>query len=172
MLSSFFLGFISGLGLLFIQSYGKGIIYIALPALVLTTSCTKDDLKPDACLGGCNARVEVDAVLDANGYYHVDIDNEGPSRFNVIVNAKTTDPYYWYNDQPVVSANFLSDDIYVQGSDVYFSFKGDTRMETKRIVGPIFPESVGDTITLTASVFWDAGENYVRKNFPVKIILE
>lgn len=44
----------------------------------------------------------------------------------------------------------------VQGTEIYFNEVND-KLYTKRVVGPIPPVAIGDTITLYMKVFWDAG---------------
>lgn len=153
-------------------------------AVLLLAACTKQDAIPDVCIGGqCEAQYILDYPLDNNGYYHVKLDytQKHYPRFTIDVNANPTQPYWWYNDQPVVQANFETDTYWtfqndvlpvVQGNRVYLSKISDTNMHATRVVGPIPPHLQGDTISISSSCFWDAGENFVKKQYSLKIILE
>jgi len=56
---------------------------------------------------------------------------------------------------------------------VYFADDIDGRFTTKRTVGPISQEFLGDTITVYMKVFWDAGSNSVEKDHYIgKYIIE
>ena len=60
-----------------------------------------------------------------------------------------------------------------QNTEIYFSDKGDSKLYTKRVLGPFPPESIGDTITLYMEVFWDAGiESQVKDHYNQKFIVE
>lgn len=139
---------------------------------------------PEVCTGGeCEAVYNLDYPIDQNGYYHVDLDytQKYYPRFNIEVTANQTEPYWWYDGQPVVQANFETDTYWqfqndvipvVQPNRVYLSRISGEFMSTKRVVGPIPPHLQGDTIMISSSCFWDAGENYIKKNYFLKIILE
>lgn len=51
----------------------------------------------------------------------------------------------------------------VQGTGLYFK-EVDGKLYTRRIVGPIPPAVIGDTITLYMKIFWDAGSKSIFKN--------
>lgn len=60
----------------------------------------------------------------------------------------------------------------VQGTELYFK-ELDGKLYTKRIVGPIPPVVIGDTITLFMKVFWDAGSKSILKDhYKEKFIVE
>lgn len=156
----------------------------ALLLLVFTYACTKPDDIPDVCVGGqCEAQYILQYPLDNNGYYHVKLDytQKHYPRFDIEVIATPTTPYWWYNDQPVVQANFETDTYWtfendilpvVQYNRVYLTKVSDSKMYTKRVVGPIPPHLQGDTISISSTCFWDAGEFYKKKQHSFKIILE
>jgi len=154
-------------------------------ALLLVSCSIEEELNPPTCYGGeCNATFEVDGWLDTNGYYHVDLDYNSQyyPRFNIFINANPTDPWWWYNDVPVVQASFFTENTWefqndilpvVQPTRIYLSQETSTRMVGKRIVGPIPPEMQGDTIYIEPEVFWEAGSASKYKVFNnLKIILE
>lgn len=157
---------------------------ILIVLLVFLVSCQKESVSPDVCLGGeCNATFVLDYPLDKNGYYHVKLDYTQKyfPRFNVEIVADSTEPYWWYNGTPVVQANFDTDTYWqfqndyipiVQGNRVYLSKSQDGKMYGKRIVGPVPPQFKGDTIVISPSCFWDAGMDFVKKQYSLKIILE
>jgi len=131
--------------------------------LALTCSCTKEDFPP-LCDGGCNAKILVDLPQDVNGFYHVT-----GHRFNIEVFANGTNEYYWYNDSPFIEAKFEGDA--VQDGTIYLSKKGNS-FYTKRIVGPILNEMIGDTLTISGDVYWEGGRDYKIQDFELKFIVE
>lgn len=156
-------------------------LILALTAL----SCSKEELRfAPICEGGdCNAIFELNYPQDANGYYHVELDFEQQylPRFDIEVNASSTSQDYWYNNSPVVVAAFDTDTYWqfqydelpvVQGTNVYLNRQDTGRMYGKRIVGPIPPEMIGDTINIYPQIMWDAGNAYEIKDFSIKIIIE
>ena len=193
--------------------------FIILILLVLFASCSKDAL-PEACSGGCDARMELPGYLDSNGYYHVDLDFNGTylPRFSIDVFATPILPEYQYNEISVVSAEFDSDtfwklgenliykiayynpfssnytsssvlpsrieeltlDIFagqeiniVQNTEIYFKEnKPSQELYTKRIVGPFPPQIVGDTITIFAEIYWEAGNQSKFQYLEEKFIVE
>lgn len=170
----------------YIWAYGEESIYglMLLLSMVLLASCSKEEV-PQVCFdGSCDASLEIDAVLDSNGYYHVDLDwnSEYWPRFSVGTYADSTDPYWWYNDSPVVQANFYTDttievgnDVIpiVQSSRIYLSSRNGSKvLYGKRIVGPFPPEMQGDTLEIKAEIFWDAGIHYKEKEISLKFIIE
>lgn len=155
---------------------------IVLFLMLILASCTKEDVLPDTCTGGdCIASFSTNYNQDENGYYHVTLNysNSTYPRFNVDVYANPTNNLYWYNDMPVVSAEFLGDKYLqlpmeqipvVQETLLYLS--GKETLYTRRIIGPIPPEIKGDTLNVDVEVFWDAGSQSVFKNYSLKFILE
>lgn len=92
--------------------------------IALTLSCEKDVLVPNTCEGGeCNAYITTPYPIDSNGYTHVDLEWIGETLpyFTLDIHANRTDPHWWYNDQPVVSAEFDTDSYYVIGDSLAFS---------------------------------------------------
>lgn len=159
--------------------------FIVLVLLILFASCSKDDSIPQVCYDGtCDARLEIPGELDDNGYYHIDLEWNGQyyPRFSIDTYADATDSYWWYNDQPVVQANFYTDTTWkfqndvlpiVQQNRIYLSSKDKSNiLYGKRIVGPFPPEMQGDTIQINAVIFWDAGINYKEKEISIKFIVE
>ena len=60
----------------------------------------------------------------------------------------------------------------VQPSPIYFSERNG-KLLSKRVVGPIPPAVIGDTITLYMEVFWDAGnKSTLKSNYLEKFIVE
>jgi len=87
--------------------------------LAIFQSCFNEDDKPALCpAGDCEAQLVLNAPLDDNGYYHLDLnfsENTYP-RFTIYVEADDVDPFYYYNDMGVVTAAFESDTYwYIQG---------------------------------------------------------
>lgn len=60
-----------------------------------------------------------------------------------------------------------------QNTEIYFKKQNDGRFTTKRILGPFPPQTIGDTITLYMSVYWEAGNISEGKDgFTKKFIVE
>lgn len=149
--------------------------------LLIFASCSKEDIKPDVCVNGdCNSFFKTNYPIDENGYYNVTLDYDGEHypRFSIDVFANSTTEYWWYNDMPVVEAEFFGDKYIelpyenvpvVQESQIYLSGKGDI-LSSRRVVGPIPPQMKGDTLNIRVEVFWDAGGNSVLKNYFLKFI--
>jgi len=195
----------------------------SLAIIALISSCEKEVLVPNTCQSGdCDAFISSQYTVDSNGYTHVDLEwnSDYLPYFTIDATATRTSIPYWYNDQPVVSAEFDTDSYYVIGDSLAFSiplynpytgletyegypiavqdttiylnqFEGmvfpvvqndtrvyfaddiDGRFTTKRTVGPISQEFLGDTITVYMKVFWDAGSNSVEKDHYIgKYIIE
>ena len=146
-------------------------------------SCTEPD-KPAVCdTGDCSAMFKVPYPKDSNGYYHVDLDftQQYYPRFYAEVEADPTNPYWWYNDTPVVEAYFSSEtvleleyeDVYVvQPGRIYLHGRDSSKLYGKRLIGPIIPEMIGDTINVNVEILWDAGENYVVKDYLLNFIVK
>lgn len=163
-------------------------------AVILFVSCTKDSVYPPLCpTGECEGGLYVPFMIDGNGYYHVNLvfDTGGMSRFPIFVEADDVDPYYYYNDMGVVMAAFQSDFLaeydngytypIVQETTIILSNLADEgeftpniqgRKWSKRIVGPIPQNTVGDTIVINAEIYWDGGSRSRSKKLKVKIIVE
>ena len=151
--------------------------------VLLALSCSKPE-KPSVCTGGeCEASFKIPYPIDENGYYHVELDytQQYYPRFYAEVEADPTDPYWWYNDMPVVEAYFDSESVFeleyedvriVQPGRIYLHRKESDRLYGKRIIGPISPEMIGDTINVNVEILWDAGENYLVKDYNLKFIVE
>lgn len=94
-------------------------LIIVTPLIFTLQACFMEDKKPSLCpTGNCDAKLFLNAPLDENGYYHVDLDFSGENypRFTIYVEADDVDPYYYYNDMGVVEAAFESDTYwYIQG---------------------------------------------------------
>lgn len=139
---------------------------LLLISAFLFTSCTKEDSNPPLCPGGCNATIDIELDQDINGYYIVPSD---VSRFNVIVTANSTDPFYYYNDQSVIEADFNGG--LVSDGSIYLG-KRANNYSSKKIIGPFVNEMVGDTITITGDVYWDGGSQFYFQEFSFKFIVE
>lgn len=95
----------------------------AWPLIFLTLSCTKDELPPLCPDGDCNAVITAPFQKDANGFYHAELDwsRDYLPYFTIDVDADKTDEWYWYNDQPAVSARFDTDTYFVLGDSIAFT---------------------------------------------------
>ena len=134
--------------------------------LALTCSCTKEDNYPPLCADGCQYTIDVELEQDINGYFIVP---SSESRFNVHFTASPTDSFYYYNDQSVIEVEFYGNHI-VSGTN-YMGKKG-SNYYTKKIIGPITNEMVGDTITVTGDIYWDGGSQRKIEEFSFKFIVE
>jgi len=86
-------------------------------------SCTPDSTAPMVCeTGECDAYIESMYYKDENGYTHVDLDwnSEYLPYFTIDIHATRTVPQFYYNDQPVVSAEFDTDTYFVLGDSLAF----------------------------------------------------
>lgn len=133
---------------------------------VTCTSCTKEDFYPPLCIDGCKAYLNVELPQDGNGFYLV---NSSTSRFNVHIEASPTTSFYEYNDTSVIEVQFYGDMI-TSGKN-YMGRKGGNYY-TKKIIGPITDNMVGDTITVSGDVYWDGGREYKIQEFSFKFIVE
>ena len=117
---------------------------------LFTISCTPEPIAPDTCPGGCDAVINFYSQPDANGYYHIPLDWTGEylPYFYVDVNATKTDPYWWYNNDPVATARFDSDTSWIIGDTLvvqqaYYTPFGNTTQQ-----GVPLPAGYND-VTLT-----------------------
>jgi len=61
----------------------------------------------------------------------------------------------------------------VQNTSIYFSNNKNSKVYSRRTVGPIPPTFIGDTVTLKMKVFWDASsQSVLKKNIYEKFIVE
>ena len=94
-------------------------------ALALLTACSvQDPLDDSPCeFGDCNAFIEAPFYKDANGYYHATLDwtREYYPYFNIDIEASRTAPQYWYNNSPVVQAEFDTDSYFVLSDSIAFT---------------------------------------------------
>src|SRR6056300_1706051 len=106
----------------------------SLILLLALASCTKPLDDPTLCIPGyCDAEMVFPITLDENGYYHVDLDwdQEYYPYFAVDVNASPIDPFFFYGDHPVASAEFDSNTSWIIGDslvvrqDYYQPFTGN-----------------------------------------------
>lgn len=130
------------------------------------TSCSKEDSLPPLCYGGCNATIEVDLAQDTNGFYIISPDK---ARFDVHIYANGTTPFYHYNEQSVIEATFYSE--LTSGGFIYLG-KREGNYYSKKIIGPITNEMVGDTILVAGDIYWDGGNEYSLQEFYLKFIVE
>jgi len=145
-------------------------------------SCTPDSTFAPPCgTVDCTASIELNYPVDSNGYKIVELyyDTFGKAYFTVDINATPTDEYYWYNDQPVVSAELSGNlEYYIRNSlvnvvpttDVYMKKTG-AMMVTRQILGSR-TELIGDTLRLNVEVVWDAGEFTVTRKYFENLILK
>lgn len=138
-----------------------------LLVLPILYSCNIEEPYNELCTGGCIADIVVNLPQDGNGFYHVTGD-----RFDVEVFANATTETYRYNNNSVIEAQFYGE--VVQSTTLYLSRinEAGTKYKTKRIVGPIFQEMVGDTLDIYGDVYWDGGTEYELQKFSFKIIIE
>lgn len=161
---------------------------------VFTVSCSQEEINPSLCPdGSCDGALYIPFPKDSNGFYHVDLDFNGEflPRFDIYIEGDDVDPFYYYNDMGVVQAAFESDSYWVMENGVQVDLIQDTTIYLnnsssnneyvptnpskkwgKRIVGPIPPQFVGDTITIRAEIYWDGGSNSMSQLFEEKFIIE
>lgn len=119
----------------------------SIALIALTSSCEKEVLIPNTCENGvCDATISSIYPMDSNGYTHVDLEWTGDflPYFTIDIEASRTIPYWYYNDQPVVSAEFDTDSYYVLGDSLAFTlplYNSFTGLETYEG----FPIAVQDT---------------------------
>jgi len=90
----------------------------AWPLLTLLALACSKPSDPSVCItGDCNAEMVFPISLDENGYYHVDLswDQEYYPYFSIDINASPIDPFYFYGDSPVASAEFDSNTSWIVG---------------------------------------------------------
>jgi len=158
--------------------------HLLLLFILLTfASCEKEELIPDTCINGdCSAYFELNYPQDENGYYRVKLNYSGEYYpwFVVDVYANATNKVWWYNDMPVVEAEFYGDKYLelpneiipvVQETQIYLSGKGE-KLNGKRVIGPIPPQMKGDTLNVEVEMYWDAASNSILKNYSLKFIME
>ena len=133
-----------------------------------------DDMYPEYQYNG---RTVIEARFDTDTFWTID----GTLNFTI--------PLYnpWlslsqYNGTPLpvnntdVSIDFF--DGYVipvvqRDTRIYLTPSGNGKLTGKRIVGPIAPTIINDTITVFGEVLWEAGSNYrVKDDLVAKIIIE
>ena len=87
-----------------------------------------------------------------------------------------------YNGTPIpvesvdVSLDFFDEyviPVVQRDTRIYLQPSSNGRLSGKRIVGPISPQILNDTITVYSEVLWEAGSNYrVKDDLFAKIIIE
>lgn len=77
--------------------------------------------------------------------------------------VQTTKTYFQEYKEPEMISNYHSD--YEPSDKIKFDW-------TKRVIGPIPHYMKGDTITIYAKTFWEAGEESLEKKTSAKFILE
>ena len=95
-----------------------------LAFVLILTSCSIDPLDQPPCeTGDCDAFVLAPFQKDENGYYHATLDwtREYYPYFNMDIEATRTSRQYWYNDEPVVQAEFDTDTYFVLSDSVAFT---------------------------------------------------
>ena len=138
----------------------------SLSIIALTLSCEKEVLIPNTCEDAiCDAVITSQYTIDSNGYTHVDLEwtSDFLPYFTIDIEASRTSPEWYYNDQPVVSAEFDTDSYYVLGDSLAFtlplynSFTGletyqgypiavqDTTIYLNQFEGMVFPVVQNDT---------------------------
>ena len=97
----------------------------AILALSALSACSVEDpFESGPCeYGDCDAYITAPFVKDANGYYHATLDwsREYYPYFNLDVEATRTARQFWYNESPVVMAEFDTDSYFVLGEEVAFT---------------------------------------------------
>ena len=161
---------------------------------VITVSCTEDELNPSLCPDGlCDGKVFIPFPKDSNGYYHVDLEftDQYFPRFDLFIEGDDVDPYYYYNDIGVVQAAAQSDAYWtlengvtvdlVQDTTIYlnnspqnteYTPSSTNRKWAKRIIGPVHPQFIGDTIKINVEIYWDGGSNAKSQFITESIIIE
>lgn len=161
---------------------------------VFTVSCSQEEVNPSLCPdGNCDGALYIPFPKDSNGFYHVDLDFNGEflPRFDIYIEGDDVDPFYYYNDMGVVQAAFESDSYWVMENGVQVDLIQDTTIYLnnspsnneyvptnpskkwgKRIVGPVPPQFIGDTITIRAEIYWDGGSKSMSQLFQEKFIIE
>ena len=157
-------------------------------------ACTEDEIVPPLCPDGdCNGKLYIPFPKDSNGYYHVDLNFDGEylPRFDIFIEGDDVDSYYYYNDIGVVQAAFESSSYWVLPNGVEVDLVQSTtfylnnspnnteyqpslpnRKWGKRIIGPIPPEFINDTIIIRAEIYWDGGSKSNSQLFEEKFIIK
>jgi len=151
-------------------------ITILIFLLTLFASCSKEDIPQDLC-GDCQVRFDIPFEQDSNGYYHAKLsfNSAGAARFNIDAYASTIDDKsLWENDTPnsysIFSGNIeLTNDVgVVQHSRLQHDKKGFTR----RTVGPVLTEHIGDTLIVNVDTHWVFAPLWENTKNTLKIIIE
>jgi hypothetical protein len=151
-------------------------LLVVVILLTLSTSCTKDEITQDLC-GDCQVRFEIPFEQDANGYYHAKLsfNSAGAARFNIDAYASTiADKDLWENDTPnfysIFSGNIeLTNDVgVVQHSRLQHDKSGFTR----RTVGPVLTDHIGDTLVVSVDTHWVYAPLWENTKNTLKIIIE
>ena len=122
-----------------------------------------------------NGKANVEARFDSNSYWIIG------DTLTVTVNNYNpfTGPYDYsgnllpYGTTTVNLTQFQGMKVnMVQDNLIYFT-DDHSRLRSKRVVGPIPPSAIGDTITLYMEVYWEAGSESIVKNpYREKFIVE
>ena len=168
--------------------------FVLLVFVVFSVSCSDQEMEIALCPdGNCDGALYIPFSKDNNGFYHVDLDFSGEyfPRFDIYIEGDDVDPFYYYNDIGVVQAAFESSSFWVMENGVEVDLVQDTtfylnnstsnneyipsqpnRKWGKRIIGPIHPQFIGDTIVIRAEIYWDGGSKSRSQLFEEKFIIE
>jgi hypothetical protein len=144
--------------------------------LSFITSCSKEDVKLDLC-GDCVVKFDVPFQQDENGYYRAKLlyNDAGAARFNIDSYASTIDDKsLWENDTPnfysIFSGNIeIMEGVgMVQHSRLQYSKEGFTR----RVVGPVLNEYIGDTLIVEVDTHWVYPPLWENRKNTLKFIIE
>ena len=152
------------------------LLLFALLSTFFLTSCSKDELPTNLC-GDCSVRFEVPFEKDSNGYYHANLtfNDAGAARFDIKAYASTIDDKsLWENDTPnfysIFSGNIeLTNDV---GVVQHSRLQHDRNGYTKRVVGPVLTEHIGDTLIVSVDTHWVYAPLWENKQNTLKIIIE
>ncbi len=144
--------------------------------LSFVASCSKEDVKLDLC-GDCIVRFDVPFQQDENGYYRAKLlyNDAGAARFNIDSYASTIDDKsLWENDTPNFYSIFWGNIEIMEGvgmvqhSRLQYNKEGFTR----RVVGPVLKEYIGDTLIVEVDTHWVYPPLWENRKNTLKFIIE
>jgi|TARA_R110000822_G_scaffold134657_4_gene272313 hypothetical protein len=153
---------------------GKGSwvgITVLISLLLLFTSCSKEEIFEDVC-GDCQVNFDVPFELDKDGYYHATLryNVHGIARFNIDTYASlpSTRAYMYTIFKGDITLNEAQKLDMVQHSRLNHDDNGFTR----RIVGPVPIEYIGDTLTINVDTYWEGNSRSENSKNILKFIIE
>lgn len=147
-------------------------ISILILLLALFASCTKeDDIFADIC-GECVVTFDIPFELDSNGFYHarLNYNSAGAARFNIDTYASvpTTDAYVY----TIFKGDIVLDEAMKLEMVQHSRLNHDKNGFTRRIVGPVTTEYIGDTLTVNVDTYWEGNSGYEKSKKILKFIIE